>query len=479
MAVRLLIILHLVLVSSKTVNVLKFGAKGDGKTDDSDAIEMALVSLNGSGTLLLPSSPGQYAVSRPVVLAGNGVWLRGEGATPSTCGSGSALLALSAHNSTVVILKRCISCGVEGLLMGHATTIAAGTCVLAGLAAQIQRAPSGRRGRQHSRTMPAAVGTMVKTPPTAGSSVIVDGAFSVTLSRLWIQDVHRFVTAHNMANTVTILDSVMYNAWGDCGICAYGGLNQTRVDILQISRVTTNNVKGSGNRTVTWIEIGSGVNSVRLDNVGLINGGTGVRMCAPADSPPGESPGRPLFLFANDLEIDFPCLTGVALLQGQDVQISNSYIQGAGSDIYGPVPDETKGVGLFVGPDWNSEVMVVNTRFFGHYLSAVELAGGAHTLLSNNIISASSLRQCGAVSGVLVRANVSDFILQGNHIGNVFRGEGEVCTKFGVEIGPGLSDRFVVSGNTLFGNREGGLSDGSHAVPAQKAVQGNAVPAAA
>ena len=66
--------------------------------------------------------------------------------------------------------------------------------------------------------------------------------------------------------------------------------------------------------------------------------------------------------------------------------------------------------------------MVTNSRFFGHYKSAVELQGGAHTLLSNNIFSASSLRACGNYSGVLVKSNVSDFILQGNHIGNVFGG---------------------------------------------------------
>ena len=45
---------------------------------------------------------------------------------------------------------------------------------------------------------------------------------------------------------------------------------------------------------------------MRLDNVGLINGGIGVRMDSPADLPAGFAPGRPLFLLANDLEIDFP-----------------------------------------------------------------------------------------------------------------------------------------------------------------------------
>jgi hypothetical protein len=55
-----------------------------------------------------------------------------------------------------------------------------------------------------------------------------------------------------------------------------------------------------------WLDIGGGVNTVRLDNVGLINGGTGLRMSSPAVEPAGVYPGRPLFVLANDLEIGSP-----------------------------------------------------------------------------------------------------------------------------------------------------------------------------
>ena len=367
-------------------------------------------------------------------------------------------------------------CRVEGLQLGHTKprTRDAGQCRADALAAQHRRATRGLR-QLHQAVDPPSV--KLDHPPNSGSSIIIDGAFATTLSDLWIQDVYSFVTVRRMANTVTILDSIMYNAWGSCGMCIYGGGNSSRVDIVQVSRVTANNAPGQGNRSTVWIDIGSGVNTVRLDNVGLINGGTGVRMSSPQDSPAGETPGRPLFLLANDLEIDFPCGNAIELLEGEEAQISNGYIQGAGSDIQGAVPDATKGVGLLVGPRWNSEVMVTNSRFFGHYLSAVELQGGSHTLLANNIISASSLRHCGVLSAVLVRSNVSDFILQGNHIGNVFGGPqgASMCTRFGVEIEPGVGDRFVVATNTLFGNQRGGLSDLS-APSMRKVVHNNAVP---
>ena len=69
-----------------------------------------------------------------------------------------------------------------------------------------------------------------------------------------------------------------------------------------MARITTNN-HANANASCVWIDIGAGVNTVRLDNVGLINGGTGVRLSSPQDAPAGESPGRPLFLLANDLEV--------------------------------------------------------------------------------------------------------------------------------------------------------------------------------
>jgi hypothetical protein len=48
---------------------------------------------------------------------------------------------------------------------------------------------------------------------------------------------------------------------------------------------------------------------------------------AAADSPPGVSPGRPLFIYANDLEIDFPRGNALELLRGETAVCSNCYIQ--------------------------------------------------------------------------------------------------------------------------------------------------------
>ena len=124
--------------------------------------------------------------------------------------------------------------------------------------------------------------------------------------------------------------------------------------------------------------------------------------------------------------------------------------------------------------------MVTNTRVFGHRLSGVEIAGGAHATFTNNIIGACSITGRGVASGVLVKAGVSDFIIQGNHIsdvfegnhiGDVFDGQNSSNTKFGVEIEAGPTDRYVVSANTLIGNAVGGLKDGDSGL--WKSVAGN------
>lgn len=50
-------------------------------------------------------------------------------------------------------------------------------------------------------------------------------------------------------------------------------------------------------------------------------------MDSPTDAPAGVSPGRPLFLIANDLEIDFPLLNAIELGRGEEAQLSNCYVQ--------------------------------------------------------------------------------------------------------------------------------------------------------
>ena len=455
-------------------NVLDFDAVGNGVVDDIVALERALASVaSRGGTVYLPAGYS-FGVSRPLVLSGYSLALRGGGAHPAGCvGKGASMVALGT-NSTLVVVEHCTFCEVSGMLLAHAmvspadanasanANAAATTCTAATshrrmrVVAQ-QRRRIRRRGR--SNAVAAAADAMRsrllllrRVTPTGGAAIWVKNSFEVKIHDVWIEGAWIALLLTEFANTVSFLDAQISNIVGPAGIRAQGGGsgNGTRVDILQVSRLTTNNDDDfpDVNQTCVWIDIGTGVNTVRLDNVGLINGGIGVRMDAPADSPAGESPGRPLFLIANDLEIDFPKLVGVALLRGESVQLANMYLQGAGS-----------GSGLLIGEGWNSEVMVTNSRIFGHARSGIELLGGVHTIIANNVIGDNSNVGRGVASGIFVAANVSDFIISNNHIGAVFSGQGAANTKWGIEIEKGNSARYVITGNTVVGNVKGGVCD--------------------
>ena len=58
-------------------------------------------------------------------------------------------------------------------------------------------------------------------------------------------------------------------------------------------------------------------------------------------------------------------------------------------------------------------------------------------VVSNNVMTENSIGAVQNASGVLVRAGVSDFVIQGNHIGS----DASVTQKYGVEVERGLSTR--------------------------------------
>jgi hypothetical protein len=76
-------------------------------------------------------------------------------------------------------------------------------------------------------------------------------------------------------------------------------------------------------------------------------------------------------------------------------------------------------------------------------------------------VSLFPLRCCCPCASPQVAAGVSDWIVQGNHIGSVFAGQTQSNTAFGVQVAAGASTAFVVSANTLTGNMNGSVADAS------------------
>ena len=113
-----------------TMNAHDFAAKGDGQTDDTDAIQAALDAFSlqpASGVVTVPV--GTYRISRPLVYRGSwpqGVKIRGELAA---AGPGGSVLKWVGGEGTVLEITGCNACSVEGLTIDCGRTATTGIAV--------------------------------------------------------------------------------------------------------------------------------------------------------------------------------------------------------------------------------------------------------------------------------------------------------------------------------------------------------------
>ena len=117
--------------AGKRANVLMWGARGDGKTDDAPAIQRALDFVSKAGFTLLEFPPATYALSRWIEPAGNAAWrythlalgrqagppvqltLRGPGATLLSVANGPEVN--SGRNTILQIYENIKEFRAEGL----------------------------------------------------------------------------------------------------------------------------------------------------------------------------------------------------------------------------------------------------------------------------------------------------------------------------------------------------------------------------
>lgn len=82
-----------------TISPEEFGAKGDGATDDSQAIQNAINSLSKGGTIVF--SPKTYLISNGITINNKGITLKG---TRGTNGNGSVLISNNSNSNNMITI---------------------------------------------------------------------------------------------------------------------------------------------------------------------------------------------------------------------------------------------------------------------------------------------------------------------------------------------------------------------------------------
>lgn len=287
-------------MNTDTYNVKDFGAKGDGTTDDQPAIQAAInaAAAGGGGVVTLPV--GTYKINTSIYMNGlsnvslEGTTNFGTIITPNFT-SGVCIYLYNSYGYTIKKLRL--------------------------------EAPSGATG---------LVGIYCHV-----------GAFMGFIDTFQIMGFNTAIQVDTNINDLTISNGIIESGLPDSfGIYisadskAYTPPNklawEQRIDIIQIRGVTINQGLSVENNPVilngTGIYAGQGLNTLRMDNVGLINNNYGF-VATSSSTLDG-----PQFIFANDLEIDFSKAQSIYLDKGTQFSGCNLYLQGAQAGCIGINP---------------------------------------------------------------------------------------------------------------------------------------------
>lgn len=335
------------------------------------------------------------------------------------------------------------------LATGLAVSLPAGDCRLtAGLVSQATGQIARGQGPGRTRLFPSgnfdiftATGgvygaglqdvTIEAGGMTGGTALVVNNADRTNFRNVIIHNPWNYLSVKK-ANTTTVETGFVNNARGTAIVSLYGDASN-RSDVVRLT-----NLALSGNATArpTGILWDGNVNTLEINSVGIVNAGIGLKTQNTAGA------GAPAFLFANDLEIDFPQAQAVWLGAGEGFWFSNLYAQGSAT---------SHGFQVDSG--------VVRTSVHGGKISANALAGvlnnGSDTQIDGASVYGNSKTTPGAWSGVTAGATSVDLAVR-SRIGDI----GTATQRYGVEALNGAI-RTNTSGSNLIGNLLGEWYDGS------------------
>ena len=258
---------------------------------------------------------------------------------PSACGFGSSLLSQTS-NSTLVVFEHCAGCRIQDAL-SHA---AVNTTELRSIERQTTRAhddscdaharvAAGALHRRHLRDQPESeykgLASMSTIRPTSGCNHHQKLLRHYAAIRGSTRCLHTWQCLNGKHYHHPRLPAYQRIRPLFC-LCCWWYRSACRHSLREHQPYArgypSNQPDHSQQRWLckffnVWIDIGAGVNTVRLDNVGLINGGTGVRMSSPSTAQLASIPVGPCFCSPTTSKLTFlPATRLSCLLASTDKQ---------------------------------------------------------------------------------------------------------------------------------------------------------------
>jgi len=407
------------------ISVRDFGAKGDGKTDDSAAINAAIAYAKSTsyagGRIWFPD--GVYSIGAPIVLTGSGFSL--VGSSPK-----SVTIRANYQSGNIIQIGQSPRSldnendGIYGINLTSSSPMRFGAAIYADGVYNLK------------------IDDVRIDGPLYDGIDLENGAgttYGIFLSKFWIGGERNrgLVIGANSTDTSHVVTDVFLSdsmilpgqAQTSCGICLYaaGGFYATGTDITNKG----NNYFENAIRIAP--SSGTDVNAVMLTQV-----------------------------LADSSINDNIALGGSGIIA--DVTITNGWASTSRS-----------GSGIVFSNNHTDGVSVVATAIDSNARSGVLIKAGQNISIQNSRILNNSMAESGRYSGILIAPGVSHFTLTANQIGNGGwfnqSGHARIHQQWGIQILPGASDGYVLSLNRGVGNENGMIADGGQG--ASKYVSGN------
>ena len=454
------------------LNVLSYGAVGDGSTDDLTAINSAIAAANSTGhPIYFPS--GTYKVSAATdEITANGVILYGEGRN-------STIIANAAATGNTFYLTGQFS-GVRDMSFVPSVFRTGDYEVL--ISGGFQNfldnvyANFAYRGFGIVSTASALLTNISLRYLTGDVGIYYGGTSSVSSYGLYCSKIVadnpyvNGVTASNVTGAFagttaySLSDLFTANGWvfqvTSAGTSAASAPAAPTTTAWYTTSVTNGTIEVRAIHKIgaTWIVQDNYSNSLSVSQAALLNLDSGFRM----DDTAATGTSYPSWAYFFDLEVDHSYALCCDLKHGRGFHTTASWV---GSCL--------NGNGISFNTSFIGEAIVQGTRVLGNAEHGILISAGTEIKISDNFVCNNGTKTTDTYHGVSVAADVNRFTITNNTVGRLVP-ETSSGQSWGILVNTGASDYYIIQGNlgeSTTGNVQGTLSD--NGTGSNKSVTGN------